>query len=72
MIHRKSKIKAYSKRAVKRAVKREVKRAVIRRMPSYEKIIMPLRKVNAYKYLGILKIKEDPKLIQSRMRDEWD
>lgn len=28
--------------------------------------------LNAKKYLGVIKLKEDPMLIQKRLRDEWE
>lgn len=30
------------------------------------------KKLNAKKYVGVLKLKEDPLEIQKRMRDEWE
>ncbi|MFN4145068.1 MAG: hypothetical protein ACK4GN_04525 [Runella sp.] len=30
------------------------------------------KKLNAKKYVGVLKLKEDPLKIQKRMRDEWE
>jgi len=32
----------------------------------------PLRGIDAYKYCGLIKLEEDPKIIQRKMRDEWD
>lgn len=31
-----------------------------------------IKKFDAYKYCGIIKLKEDPQSIQKRMRDEWE
>jgi hypothetical protein len=31
-----------------------------------------IKKFNAHKYCGIIKLKEDPLVIQKRMRDEWE
>ena len=28
--------------------------------------------VNTHKYCGVIKLKEDPLVIQKRMRDEWE
>ncbi len=34
---------------------------------------MPLRKkLEAKKYCGVIKLKEDPLLIQKKLRDEWE
>lgn len=30
------------------------------------------KRLNAKKYVGVLKLKEDPLEIQKRMRDEWE
>ena len=30
------------------------------------------KKFNAKKYVGVLNLKEEPTLIQRRMRDEWE
>ncbi len=30
------------------------------------------KKFDAYKYCGVIKLKEDPLKIQNRMRDEWE
>jgi len=43
-----------------------------------EKILEKLKRnkssngIDAYKYCGIIKLKEDPLVYQRRMRDEWD
>lgn len=31
-----------------------------------------VKRLNAKKYVGVLKLKEDPLEIQKRMRDEWE
>ncbi len=34
---------------------------------------MPIRKkLDAKKYCGVIKLKEDPLIIQKRLRDEWE
>ncbi len=30
------------------------------------------KKLNALKYVGVLKLAKDPLIIQKRMRDEWE
>lgn len=32
----------------------------------------PRRKLDAQKYCGVIKLKEDPLAIQRRLRDEWE
>ena len=51
--------------------KTDSKRVVERKIKSI-KTLGPRKKLNAYKYLGTWKLKEDPNLIQKKMRDEWD
>ena len=51
--------------------KTDSKRVVDRKIKSI-KISKPRKKLDAYKYLGTWKLKEDPNLIQKKMRDEWD
>lgn len=50
--------------------KSDSKRTIERKIKSV-KTIKPKKVLDAYKYLGILKIKEDPNEIQKKLRDEW-
>ncbi len=50
--------------------KSDSKRTIDRKIKSV-KTIKPKKVLDAYKYLGILKIKEDPNEIQKKLRDEW-
>ena len=34
--------------------------------------VQGVKKLNAKKYIGMLKLKEDPLEIQRKMRDEWE
>ena len=35
-------------------------------------VVKPAKKLDSKKYVGILNLKEDPLVIQRRMRDEWE
>lgn len=48
----------------KGANKEEIERALMG--------ITSVKKFNAFKYSGKVKFKEDPLLIQKKMRDEWE
>ncbi|WP_168196216.1 hypothetical protein [Echinicola soli] len=33
---------------------------------------LKIKGVNTHKYCGVIRLKEDPLVIQNRMRDEWE
>ncbi|HRE10496.1 MAG TPA: hypothetical protein PK605_06260 [Ignavibacteria bacterium] len=51
--------------------KTDSKRTIERKIKSV-KPVKSNKIFNAYKYLGKLKIKEDPNDIQKKLRDEWE
>ncbi|MFT6865486.1 MAG: hypothetical protein ACJA08_000307 [Cyclobacteriaceae bacterium] len=49
-----------------------IKKGVDLKLPNKEmEIALKTKVVNTYKYCGLIKLKDDPLVVQKRMRDEW-
>ncbi|MBS1546073.1 MAG: hypothetical protein JST38_08540 [Bacteroidetes bacterium] len=54
---------------IKRGMSRQRIKALLAK--AYSTPRKKAREVNVYKYVGVLKVKEDPVALQRKWRDEW-